>query len=183
MWRRVDAAATAFSHRGALCEWGLPVEPVGRGCRRRERAVDARDGGGDASLHNRQRLRQSNRPGERRGLCAHQSRLRAKFERLVAVKNKYDPTNLFRHNQNIEPIGVAAKRSCRGGSGTQRFRFCWPTPISSTRATPLARIGCERHCRRRLGGNSPCLHVSCLNQRPYSTSRRVVRHREAREQK
>ncbi len=25
------------------------------------------------------------------------------YERLVALKNKYDPTNLFRHNQNIQP--------------------------------------------------------------------------------
>jgi hypothetical protein len=27
----------------------------------------------------------------------------AKFERLVALKDRYDPGNLFRHNQNIEP--------------------------------------------------------------------------------
>jgi FAD/FMN-containing dehydrogenase len=27
----------------------------------------------------------------------------AKYERLVALKDRYDPDNLFRHNQNIEP--------------------------------------------------------------------------------
>ncbi len=27
------------------------------------------------------------------------------YERLVAIKNKYDPTNLFRVNQNIKPSG------------------------------------------------------------------------------
>jgi FAD/FMN-containing dehydrogenase len=28
----------------------------------------------------------------------------ANYERLVALKNKYDPLNLFRHNQNIPPM-------------------------------------------------------------------------------
>ena len=31
---------------------------------------------------------------------------RAKYERLVALKDKYDPTNLFRVNQNIAPSGA-----------------------------------------------------------------------------
>ena len=30
---------------------------------------------------------------------------RDNYERLVAIKNKYDPTNLFRVNQNIKPTG------------------------------------------------------------------------------
>ena len=31
------------------------------------------------------------------------------YDRLVALKTKYDPTNLFRHNQNIKPLHAVAE--------------------------------------------------------------------------
>lgn len=32
------------------------------------------------------------------------------YERLVALKNRYDPTNFFQFNQNIEPTGCDVRR-------------------------------------------------------------------------
>lgn len=38
------------------------------------------------------------------------------YRRLVALKNKYDPTNLFRTNKNIVPdrLGAAARERRQG---------------------------------------------------------------------
>ena len=67
---------------------GLPVALAGRQTTPTFRWTRA--GGGDACLHHWQRLCQPDRSGTACG---------ANYELLVAVKNKYDPTNLFRYNQ------------------------------------------------------------------------------------
>jgi FAD/FMN-containing dehydrogenase len=100
---RVDATATAFSHRGVLCEWNCratwldPTEDRRNVAWARElaEAMVPHSTGGEYVNH--------------LGLEADEGseRIRAAFgvnyQRLVALKNKYDPTNLFRHNQNIKP--------------------------------------------------------------------------------
>jgi FAD binding domain/Berberine and berberine like len=101
---RVSATATAFSHRDALCEWGCDAvwtDPVQDGANIRwarevAEAMRPFTSGSDYVNHI--------------GLEAEEGtdRIRAAFganyDRLVALKNRYDPTNLFRHNQNIQPL-------------------------------------------------------------------------------
>jgi len=100
---RVDATATAFSHRGALCEWGCLSSWI-------DAAAD------DVNVRWTRELAEVMRPFTTGSDYVNQIGLEtdegserikaaygANYERLVAVKNKYDPTNLFRHNQNIKP--------------------------------------------------------------------------------
>jgi FAD/FMN-containing dehydrogenase len=100
---RVDATATAFSHRDALCEWGCDAVWL-------DPAQDA------ANIRWAREVAEAMRPFttgsdyvNHIGLEAEEGadRIKAAFganyERLVALKNRYDPTNLFRHNQNIKP--------------------------------------------------------------------------------
>jgi FAD/FMN-containing dehydrogenase len=37
-----------------------------------------------------------------------QATYRQNYERLVAIKRKYDPNDFFRVNQNIQPLAVAS---------------------------------------------------------------------------
>jgi hypothetical protein len=100
---RVGATETAFSHRDALCEWGCdavwldPAEDAAniRWAREVAEAMRPFTTGSDYVNHI--------------GLEAEEGtdRIKAAFglnyDRLAALKNQYDPTNLFRHNQNIRP--------------------------------------------------------------------------------
>jgi len=102
---RVGAPETAFSQRDALCEWGCLsswVDP-------------AEDG---TNIRWTRELAEAMQPFSSGGAYITQMGVEAEegadrikaaygpnYERLVALKNKYDPTNLFRHNQNIKPVG------------------------------------------------------------------------------
>ena len=101
---RVGAPETAFSQRDALCEWGCQsswVDPAADGMnigwtRVLAEAMQPFSSGGAYIAQ--------------MGVEAEEGADRIKdaygpnYERLAALKNKYDPTNLFRHNQNIKPV-------------------------------------------------------------------------------
>jgi FAD/FMN-containing dehydrogenase len=102
---RVGAEATAFSHRQALCEWLCMASWL-------EPAAD------EENIRWSRELWEVMRPftlgseySTQMGLEAEEGAARIKaayganYPRLVALKNKYDPTNLFRHTQNIRPTG------------------------------------------------------------------------------
>ena len=100
---RVGATATAFSHRDALCEWGRDavwLDPGADGvnirwARELAEAMRRFTTGSDYVNH----IGLETEEGADRIKAAYG----ANYDRLVALKNKYDPTNLFRHNQNIKP--------------------------------------------------------------------------------
>jgi hypothetical protein len=99
---RVDATATAFSHGDALCEWGCLsswLDPAADGVNiqwTRALAEAMRPFTTGSDYVNQIGLETDE--GAERIKAAYG----ASYERLVAL-NTYDPTNLFRHNQNIKP--------------------------------------------------------------------------------
>jgi FAD/FMN-containing dehydrogenase len=100
---RVGATETAFGHRDALCEWGCdavwldPAQDAAniRWAREVAEAMRPFTTGSDYVNHIGLEAEEGN------------DRIKAAFganyDRLVTLKNRYDPTNLFRHNQNIRP--------------------------------------------------------------------------------
>jgi FAD/FMN-containing dehydrogenase len=100
---RVGVGETAFSHRDALCEWGClscwldPAEDAAniRWTRELAEAMQPFSSGGAYITQMGVEVEE----GAERIKAAYGPN----YDRLVAVKNKYDPTNLFRHNQNVKP--------------------------------------------------------------------------------
>jgi len=99
---RVGATETAFSHRNALCEWGCdavwldPAQDAAniRWAREVAEAMRPFTTGSDYVNHIGLEAEE--------GIDRIKAAFGANYDRLVALKNRYDPTNLFRHNQNIK---------------------------------------------------------------------------------
>jgi FAD/FMN-containing dehydrogenase len=95
----IDDDATAFSHRDAgylfhpISVWEDPAEDEKVIAANREFAAAMRPFGTGAVYLNF--TREEDRVGDAYG--------NEKYRRLVALKDKYDPENLFRGNQNIKP--------------------------------------------------------------------------------
>jgi FAD/FMN-containing dehydrogenase len=100
---RVGVGETAFSHRHALYEWGCLsswLDPAADGVNIRwsrdlAEAMQPFSSGGAY-------ITQMGIEAEE-GAEPIKAAYGANYERLVTLKNTYDPTNLFRHNQNIRP--------------------------------------------------------------------------------
>ena len=100
--QRVPASETAFGHRGALCEWATNAVFLDPG----ESEVHVRWVREYASemlpFSSGAYINQVGTEAEE-GEEAIQAAFGDNFQRLAALKQKYDPTNLFSHNQNIRP--------------------------------------------------------------------------------
>ena len=100
--RRVPANETAFGQRGALCEWATNAVFLDPG----ESEVHirwVRDFASDLLPFSSGAYINQVGTEEEEGADAIQAAFGDNFQRLSALKQKYDPTNLFSHNQNIRP--------------------------------------------------------------------------------
>ena len=100
--KRAESGQTAFGHRDALCEWGVnsvwldPGESEVHIRWARELSQDMLPFSSGAYI---------NQVGteEEEGKDVIEAAFGNNFQRLAALKQRYDPTNLFSHNQNIRP--------------------------------------------------------------------------------
>ena len=119
--RRVPAGKTAFGHRDALCEWGVNAVFLDPG----ESEVHVRWARDFASaflpFSSGAYVNQVGTEAEE-GAEAIRAAFGDNFQRLEALKQKYDPVNLFSHNQNIRPRILAPEGSGAGIPRTDERR-------------------------------------------------------------
>ena len=102
---RVQPGATAFPHRGyrydclILCQWPNPAESV-------KNTTWARELFSAMRPYLAAGVYVNNLGADDAGRVSHA--YGPNYERLAAVKIKYDPTNLFRYNHNIQPLAATA---------------------------------------------------------------------------
>ena len=100
--RRVPAGDTAFGHRGARCEWAANSVFLGPG----ESEVHIRwvreFAEALSPFSSGPYINQVGTEAEE-GTAEIQAAFGGNFDRLAALKQRYDPTNMFSHNQNIRP--------------------------------------------------------------------------------
>ena len=99
---RVGVTDTAVPHRAGGLEPLHPVRVDRSRSDRRERRLDAGD---PPRLRARisTRSRWLNYLGDDQGSDAVRAAYGPNYERLVELKRRYDPENVFRHNHNIDP--------------------------------------------------------------------------------
>ena len=100
---RVPAAATAFAHRNAAYVLNIIARSPDREGFPEHAEWAARDPPGHGPVDHRRCIRQLH-------LRTRKDKVQASYPpdtyaRLVGVKDRYDPTNLFQLNQNIRPSG------------------------------------------------------------------------------
>ena len=107
---RVDVAETAFPHRYTF--WDVPILAQWQDPADSEANVSwARETFGRLEPLAEEGVYVNNLGAE--GFERVKAAYGANFERLVAVKTRYDPTNFFRLNQNIPPLKTNAARAWR----------------------------------------------------------------------
>jgi FAD/FMN-containing dehydrogenase len=104
-WSRIPQSATAFGHR--TWPWNMVVTSAWPDANDSERNIAWTRELLDALRPYAAPAAYLNYLGGDEGLAGLQAAYGNKLERLAAIKAKYDPTNLFRFNQNIEPAPLA----------------------------------------------------------------------------
>lgn len=104
-WSRIPESATAFGHRD--WPWNIVVTSAWSDAENSERNISWTRELFDALRPYRAPGAYVNYLGGDEGLAGLQAAYGTKLRRLAAIKAKYDPTNLFRLNQNIEPGPLA----------------------------------------------------------------------------